>query len=108
MWWDYTTISDSIDDGTLEGAWVTPYIIDPNDNMTLYVGYEDVWKTTDRGDSFTMIGDFSDGNLHSMAIAPFLAVYCVDPNLLQSKVHLFSLHSIYNMRVGCYFRRYKI
>ena len=64
-------ISKNIGDGTLEGAWVTPYIIDPEDHNTLYVGYEEVWKTTDKGNSFTKISSFNSGNkLRSMAIAP--------------------------------------
>jgi len=53
------------------GAWVTPYVIDPLNNQTIYVGYEDVWKTTDRGDSWTKISDLSLSNkIRSMAIAP--------------------------------------
>ncbi|MBE9469105.1 MAG: PKD domain-containing protein [Bacteroidetes bacterium] len=69
--WGYgTIISNNIDDED-GGAWVTPYIIDPNENKTLYVGYADVWKTTDRGDSFTKISTMnSSEKLRSMAIAP--------------------------------------
>jgi len=28
------------------GAWVTPYMLDPNDSNTLYVGYQSLWKRT--------------------------------------------------------------
>ncbi|MCZ2355244.1 MAG: PKD domain-containing protein, partial [Bacteroidia bacterium] len=28
------------------GAWVTPFVHDPNNNTTIYGGYQDVWKTT--------------------------------------------------------------
>ncbi|MBI9034206.1 MAG: T9SS type A sorting domain-containing protein [Bacteroidales bacterium] len=73
-WLSGTIISDNIPGGN-NGAWVTPYIMDPVSSETLYVGYEDVWKTTDKGNSWTMIGDFSDGQLHSMAIAPSNANY---------------------------------
>jgi len=66
-WGSSTNISNNIPGGA-NGAWVTPYIIDPVDNQTLYVGYEDLWKTTNRGNSFTKIGDFSDGDLQSIAI----------------------------------------
>ena len=54
------------------GAWVTPYIIDPVDPQTLYAGYADVWKTTDRGTNWTMIYNTmnSIGLIRSMAIAP--------------------------------------
>jgi photosystem II stability/assembly factor-like uncharacterized protein len=53
-----------------DGAWVTPYIIDPNDPQTLYAGYADVWKTTNRGDSWTKISTMNiSSNIRSMAIA---------------------------------------
>lgn len=68
---DRTDINENIGDGTLEGAWVTPYIIDPSDHNTLYVGYADVWKTIDKGDNFTKISIMNtSNNLRSMAIAP--------------------------------------
>lgn len=54
-----------------DGAWVTPYIIDPVDPATLYAGYADVWKTTNRGNSWTKISTMNVSNkLRSMAIAP--------------------------------------
>jgi len=65
-----TDISANIPGGP-NGAWVTPYIIDPANNQTIYVGYEDVWKTTNRGDSWNKISDLSLSNkIRSMAIAP--------------------------------------
>ncbi|HEY9114793.1 MAG TPA: T9SS type A sorting domain-containing protein, partial [Bacteroidales bacterium] len=74
-WGSDYNISDNIPGGA-NGAWVTPYIIDPVNNQTLYVGYEDLWKTTNRGNSFTKIGDFSDGTLKSLAIC------YSDPNVI--------------------------
>jgi len=54
-----------------DGAWVTPYVIDPVDPQVLYIGYNDVYKTTNRGDSWMQITSFnSDTKLHSLAIAP--------------------------------------
>lgn len=29
------------------GAWVTPYIVDPSNPQTMYIGYKNVWRTTD-------------------------------------------------------------
>jgi hypothetical protein len=70
-WNSKIDISQNIGDGTLEGAWVTPYIIDPDDHNTLYVGYADVWKTTDKGNSFEKISNINSYNyIRSMAIAP--------------------------------------
>lgn len=57
--------------GAGEGAWVTPYVIDPVDPQTLYAGYADVWKTTDRGDNWIIISSMNSTDLiRSMAIAP--------------------------------------
>ena len=54
-----------------DGAWVTPYIIDPVDHNTLYAGYADVWKTTNKGNSWTKISTMSTSSkIRSMAIAP--------------------------------------
>jgi len=66
-WGSSQNISNNIPGGA-NGAWVTPYIIDPVDNQTLYIGYVDLWKTTNRGNSFTKIGDFSGDKLKSLAI----------------------------------------
>ena len=52
------------------GAWVTPYIIDPVNPNILYAGYDEVWKTYDRGDSWEPISalNISD-KVGSMAIS---------------------------------------
>ncbi|NOX86145.1 MAG: PKD domain-containing protein [Chlorobi bacterium] len=50
-------------------AWVTPYIIDKNDHATLYVGYQDVWKSTNQGNSWTQLSGWYGNTLRSLAIA---------------------------------------
>lgn len=70
-WSSYNTtiISDSINDSD-GGWWVTPYMLDPNNSETLYVGYSDVWKSIDRGDHFTKISTISSSSkLRSMAMS---------------------------------------
>ncbi len=63
--------SKSITSGlTGKGAWVTPYLLDPKDPKTLYVGYQDVFKSTDRGDSWTKLSNWGGKSLHSLAVAP--------------------------------------
>jgi photosystem II stability/assembly factor-like uncharacterized protein len=53
------------------GAWVSPFVMDPVSNQTLYLGYNDIWKTTDRGDTWSLISNFgSSTTLKQMAIAP--------------------------------------
>lgn len=67
-WVSQQTISDNISDG---GAWVTPYVIDGNNNSTLYAGYSDIYKTTNKGDSFTKISDINTSEkIRSLAVAP--------------------------------------
>ena len=69
-WTSSQTISDSIH-GAHDGAWVTPFIIDPTDNNTLYAGYADIWKTTDQGLSWTQISNIgSHDKFRVLAIAP--------------------------------------
>ncbi len=56
-------------DGT-SGAWVSPYIIHPTESRTLFAGYSDVWKTTDRGNSWKKISDINTvDKIRSMAIS---------------------------------------
>ncbi|PLX14145.1 MAG: hypothetical protein C0597_10470 [Marinilabiliales bacterium] len=74
-------ISDNIADAD-GGAWVSPYILDPNNSQTIYVGYNDVWKSTDRGDNFTQISTINTGNdLRSMVMSPANSsvMYVADP-----------------------------
>ncbi|OFX83391.1 MAG: hypothetical protein A2W99_11710 [Bacteroidetes bacterium GWF2_33_16] len=71
-WSTYNTviISDSIDDNYNDGWWVTPYTLDPNNSQTLFVGYADVWKSTNRGNSFTKISDINSSQLlRSLVVA---------------------------------------
>lgn len=65
-WTTSTTISDGISGNA---AWVTPYIIDKNDHNVLYVGYQDVWKTTNQGNSWTQLSSWYGNTLQSLAIA---------------------------------------
>lgn len=67
-WWNTTTDIEPEDAG--EGAWLTPFIIDPVTPSTLYAGYSDVWKTTDRGNNWSKISSISlSDNIRSMAIS---------------------------------------
>lgn len=71
--------------GSGDGAWVTPYIIDPVNPQTLYAGYADVWKTTNRGSSWTKISTMNSGNkIRSMAIAASnnQVLYVADPSVI--------------------------
>ncbi|MDQ3022049.1 MAG: hypothetical protein M3R36_15980 [Bacteroidota bacterium] len=67
-----TDISANIPGGQPVGAWVAPYVISPVNTSTLFAGYDKVWKTVNRGDSWTSASQvLSAGNkLRAIAIAP--------------------------------------
>ncbi|MFA8450343.1 MAG: T9SS type A sorting domain-containing protein [Bacteroidales bacterium] len=39
-------------EGAQQGAWITPYAIDPNNRNTIYAGYNYLWKSIDGGVSW--------------------------------------------------------
>ena len=53
-------------------AWpAPPLVISPMDRRTLYAGLENIWKTTDAGDTWSPISSFSDGNVcQVLAVTP--------------------------------------
>lgn len=66
-----TDISANIPGGKPNGAWVAPYCIDPVVPSTIYAGYDKIWKTTDRGNTWTALSPSlsPDNYLRSLAIA---------------------------------------
>ncbi len=67
-----TIISENIPGGQPVGFWVTPYVINPSNSLVLFAGYDKVWKTADRGNSWTSASQVlsSSAKLRSLAIAP--------------------------------------
>ncbi|MFC2107223.1 PKD domain-containing protein [Bacteroidota bacterium] len=66
-WTSSTQITTSLPGS---GWWCTPYLMDPVNSQTLYVGYSDVWKTTDGGSSWNQISlQGSTTDFRSMAIS---------------------------------------
>lgn len=64
---------NSITSGISEnGAWVTPWTQDPVVSSTIYAGFVNVWKSTNRGSSWTKLNNtVSNGNeLAAVAVAP--------------------------------------
>ena len=81
-WSTSTLISNNIYPAD-SGGWTTPYLLDPTDPQILFVGYHNLWKSTDRGDSFTMIYDVPNNlPLLAMAIAPNDPDYICISNLI--------------------------
>jgi photosystem II stability/assembly factor-like uncharacterized protein len=65
------------------GYWVTPYQIDPATHTTLYLGMNNVWKSTDQGSNWTKISTMSTSSkLRSLAVAPSNSqvIYTADPD----------------------------
>ncbi|MBK7232282.1 MAG: T9SS type A sorting domain-containing protein [Saprospiraceae bacterium] len=58
--------------GEKKGAWLTPIAIDPQRPNVIYAAYDDVWASTDRGDSWFRISFGLTGgvSLTAMAISP--------------------------------------
>jgi len=77
------TISANLPGGQRTGAWVTPYVMDPNNSSILFAGYDSVYKTINRGTSWTLVSQsLSTANkLRSLAIAPSNSsvLYAADP-----------------------------
>jgi PKD repeat protein len=65
-WWSTTYITGSLSDNA---AWVTPYVIDPNNNSTLYTGRQSVWKSLNQGNSWSQISSWNGATLRSLAVA---------------------------------------
>lgn len=62
-----TSVSES-------GAWVTPYILDPNDPNNMYAGYRSVWRSTNvkaGTPTWTQVSSFTGSStIRTMAMAP--------------------------------------
>jgi photosystem II stability/assembly factor-like uncharacterized protein len=78
-WANRTLIADNIpgftgfvqQNGFGPGAWVTPLAMDPADHETLLIGFNEVWRSSDQGDSWVQASSFnSDAQLRSLVIAP--------------------------------------
>lgn len=52
------------------GTWVTPFEQDPAVANTVYVGFNEVWKSTTQGGNWTQISNFGGGTLDELKIAP--------------------------------------
>ncbi len=65
------------------GYWLTPYIMDPNNRQTLYIGLENVWKSTDQGNNWSKISTMNTtSKIRCLAIAPSNSdvIYAADPD----------------------------
>jgi len=64
-----------------QGAWVTPYVIDPQNPEILYAGYRNIWKSTNRGNNWTRIS-----NVVTSIPISHISVSPSDPNYIYFSV----------------------
>jgi hypothetical protein len=61
---------------TEQGAWVTPYMLDAVNPDIIYAGFYNVWKSPNKGNTWTKISNFSSTqSLQSIAVAPSNSKY---------------------------------
>lgn len=65
-----------------QGEWVTPFVIHPTNPTVLFAGYDKVYKTTDRGNSWSAISPVVTSKL-----LRYIAVAPSDPNTIYVATH---------------------
>lgn len=71
-WTDnWEVVSENIPGGQPSGEWLTPFELDPADQSIIYAGYDEVYKSTNSGDSWTQMSNFNTGSLlNYLAVQP--------------------------------------
>lgn len=96
--YQYGALSRSYDGGSnwtyiapTSGDWVTPFVIDPIENKRLYYGSTALYKTENKGNSWSSVSGVSFSNyIQAIAVAPS------DNNI----VYAASLDKIYRINIG--------
>lgn len=67
-----TNISANLPSGQQQGSWITPYTLNPMNHNTIYAGYSEVYKSTNKGDTWTAIsnGGFAGTTVTILKVAP--------------------------------------
>ena len=70
-------------------TWCTPFAIDPNVSSTLYVGYQDVYKSINKGTAWTKISNWAGTSLESLTLAPSNSsyIYAATPTILYRTIN---------------------
>lgn len=58
----------SADAGNEQGEWVTPYIMHPDSSEVIYGGFQNVWKSSDKGTTWTKLGNDPGDPYRALAI----------------------------------------
>jgi photosystem II stability/assembly factor-like uncharacterized protein len=66
-----------------EGAWTTPFVVDPADPNIITAGYENVWRSNDAGNTWSSISNFqSVTNLNRALVSSAIDVSSIDPDVI--------------------------
>lgn len=66
-----------------DGGWTTPMVMDPNNPNTIFTGYGNVYRSTNKGNSWTKLSNFPIiSGFGKPAIISALAIYPQDPNTI--------------------------
>jgi PKD repeat protein len=72
------------------GAWMTPWHQDPSVANTIYVGYQQMFKSTNQGTAWTQIGTMTGtSTIVEFAVAPSnnQVIYCIKGNVLYKTIN---------------------
>ncbi len=58
-----------ITDGVETGAWITPIALDYDDTDIIYIGKDNMWKSTDGGDNFTIQPVGANNKIRNIVVA---------------------------------------
>ncbi len=76
---NFNYISSQIFNAGDEGGWTTPIILDEDVPTNVYLGYGDLWKSTNSGDTWTVLSNFPD--MPTTSVAPPISDFDIDfPN----------------------------
>ncbi len=70
------TMSNVVGNINENADWVTPYVVDPNVATTWYAGFENIWRSTNNGVTWSKISNFGTSNvITEIAVAPSNSSY---------------------------------
>lgn len=88
----FQNISNNIASPAPTGSWVTPLVIDPSDPQVIYAGYDQVYQSGDRGQSWASISPVFDNSATidriAMATSNPAYMYVLDNNQLHYTTNL--------------------
>ena len=71
------------------GNWVTPFLIDPTNSNIIYAGFDQLWRSNNKGNTWnaTSANVIGNGNIDAIAVAPSnnqIIYVSIDENLYRS------------------------